>query len=103
MNKSDFIQNIAARLPEIPTRDVDHAARLLLELMASTLETGGRCEIRGFGTFSVRTRPGRKARNPMTGESVSVPRKTCRLFQTRQAIKSAANRINGGYSYQGIS
>ena len=88
MNKSDFIQNIAARLPEIPTRDVDHAARLLLELMASTLETGGRCEIRGFGTFSVRTRPGRKARNPMTGESVSVPERPVVYFRPGKQLKA---------------
>jgi len=29
--------------------------------------------VRGFGAFSARSRPGRKARNPRTGEAVAIP------------------------------
>jgi integration host factor subunit beta len=40
--------------------------------MISELASGGRVEIRGFGSFSLRYRKPRMARNPKTNEQVPV-------------------------------
>jgi integration host factor subunit beta len=72
VNRSELIALIQQRHPHLLASDVELAVKGLLEQMAETLSTGGRIEIRGFGSFSVRQRAARRARNPRTGEAVQV-------------------------------
>ena len=87
MNKSDLIHQIAVRYRDIPAEDIEHAVNQLLEMITRTLEQGGRCEIRGFGAFSVRKRAARPARNPKTGEPVTIPEKYVMHFKPGQPLK----------------
>ena len=73
MTKSELIQRIAQKQPQIVERDVELAVKMMLDQMAACLASGGRIEIRGFGSFSLRFRPARAARNPRTGTPVSLP------------------------------
>lgn len=59
----------------------------MLDHMAAQLAEGGRIEIRDFGSFSVVTRPARRGRNPLTGESVAVPAKGLPLFRPGLALR----------------
>ena len=62
---------------------------LLLE-MRSAMERGAKIELRGFGTFEPRLRKGReKARNPKTGEAVSVAPHYVTVFRAGQELKKA--------------
>lgn len=99
MNKSEFTQSIAACLPDIPKRDVDKAVRLLLDQLSSTLVSGGRCEIRGFGTFSLHTRKARMARNPKTGGPVTLPEKRMPHFKPGRLLRE---RVNLGKTEESI-
>ena len=72
MLRSDLIYRLIQRNPQLSSTTVDHAVKMLLEHMIETLAADGRIEIRGFGSFNVRQRPARLARNPKTGESVPV-------------------------------
>ena len=66
----------AALAPQIfdrVERDVELAVKVMLEQMTACLAGGGRIEIRGFGSFTLRFRPARTGRNPNTGTSVSLP------------------------------
>ncbi|MGB1258230.1 MAG: HU family DNA-binding protein [Thiolinea sp.] len=83
MNKSELMRCVAQRLPDIPERDVEQAIKVLFEQLSSTLAAGGRCEIRGFGAFSVHTRKARVARNPKTGSSVLIPEKHMGYIPTK--------------------
>lgn len=87
MNKSELIQSLSTHLSDIPEKDIDQATRSLLELIVSTLEKGGRCEVRGFGTFSLRTRKAGMRRNPKSGESVPVPEKHVLHFKPGKFLK----------------
>jgi len=69
MNKSELIKRMSDRLDQLSGRDVDLAVHALLDIMSESLATGGRIEIRGFGTFSNHFRKPRKVRNPKTGEA----------------------------------
>ena len=73
MTKSELIQRIAQKQPHIVERDVELAVKMMLDQMTACLASGGRIEIRGFGSFSLRFRPARAARNPRTGTPVSLP------------------------------
>ena len=46
-----------------------------LDEIVAAIRRDGRIELRNFAVFEVVTRKARKARNPRTGESVSVPAK----------------------------
>ncbi len=91
MNRSELIRSIAERLPEIPEQDVEQAVKVLLEQLSSSLAEGARCEIRGFGTFSVRTRNARLGRNPKTGKPVALPEKRVAHFKPGKLLAKMVN------------
>ena len=68
MNKSELIKRMSDKLDQLSNRDVDLAVHTLIEIMSDSLASGGRIEIRGFGTFSNHFRKPRTVRNPKTGE-----------------------------------
>ena len=72
MNRSELIALIQRRQPHLPSTEVETAVKDLIRLMAETLSTGDRIEIRGFGSFAVRWREARSARNLRTGALVEV-------------------------------
>ena len=72
MNKTELIERLISRSPELPATDVGLAVNNLFEQMTTALEKGERIEIRGFGSFSIRQMKARQARNPKTGETVQV-------------------------------
>ncbi len=47
-------------------------------------------ELRGFGTFEIKTRKGRKARNPKTGQSVMVGNHGVAVFRPGRELKQKA-------------
>ena len=68
MNKSELVKRMSDKLDQLSSRDVGLAVHTMLEIMTDALPSGGRIEIRGFGTFSNRFRHPRTVRNPRTGE-----------------------------------
>ena len=50
--------------------------------------------IPGFGSFKVKIRAAKTARNPKTGEPVAVPERTVPTFQAGKALKEAAAQWN---------
>ena len=94
MTKSELIERLAQKQPQLAYRDIELAVRSILELMTQRLANGERIEIRGFGSFSLHYRPGRVGRNPKTGEPVSLPEKHVPHFkpgkELRERVDSAA-------------
>ncbi len=76
---------------QLPVKDVELAVNILLEQMGEALAEGGRIEIRGFGAFSVRFRPGRMARNPGTGEVFPVEGKYWVHFRPGKELLDRTN------------
>jgi integration host factor subunit beta len=91
MLKSELIERLASEYPHLTQKDVERVVNLILDSMVGTLEKGGRVELRGFGAFSVRSRPARAGRNPRTGESVSVPAKHVPFFKSGKELRERLN------------
>ena len=72
MTKSELIEKIVSRQPQLSSKDVELAVKTLLDHMSQTLSSGERIEIRGFGSFSLHYRAPRVGRNPKTGETVDL-------------------------------
>jgi integration host factor subunit beta len=72
MTKSELINSLANQFPQLTHLDVTIAVQSMLDSMTVALVNNDRIEVRGFGSFSVNTRPPRIARNPKTGEKIQV-------------------------------
>src|SRR3569832_1331783 len=72
MTKSELIEKLSLKQSQLTSKDVEFAVPRLTEQMAQTLASGGRIEIRGFGSFCLHYRPPRIGRNPKTGEAVAL-------------------------------
>ena len=93
MTKSELIEQLAARQPQLEYRDVELAVKELLEQMSAALAVGERIEVRGFGSFSLHYRPPRVGRNPKSGESVHVPDKYVPHFKPGKELRDRANNV----------
>ncbi|MGL6195758.1 MAG: HU family DNA-binding protein [Thermoguttaceae bacterium] len=78
--KRDIVKTIAERLglSQVVTKKI---VQETLDVIIETIVETGRIELRMFGTFDVRHRPPRIARNPNTDEKVKVPAKTIVRFK----------------------
>lgn len=86
-----MIEILSQRQTQLAYRDVELAVKTMLEHMASTLSSGDRIEIRGFGSFSLHYRPPRTGRNPKTGDSVSLIAKYVPHFKPGKEMRERVN------------
>jgi len=87
MNRSHLIVTLASQFPNLTANDADESVQLILGAIQHALASGGRVEIRGFGSFSLSCRKPRIGRNPNTGEKVSVPAKCAPYFKPGIELK----------------
>ena len=97
MVKSELVKLLGAHQPQLTPRDVELAVNCIIEQMAQALETGDDVEIRGFGHFTVRQRPPRRARNPKTGEAVDLEAKAVVHFRPGKALRERVDAGRGQY------
>ncbi len=93
MTKSELIERLAERHPQLSAKDIELVVKSLLEQMSESLAHGSRIEIRGFGSFSLHYRAPRVGRNPKTGESVSLDGKYVPHFKPGKELRE---RVNAG-------
>ncbi|MEO8811529.1 MAG: integration host factor subunit beta [Caulobacteraceae bacterium] len=91
MIKSELIATLARENPHLTQRDLERVVGTIFESVIATLEGGGRVELRGFGAFSIRSRPARPGRNPRTGAAVEVPAKHVPFFKSGKALRARLN------------
>jgi integration host factor subunit beta len=60
---------------------------LMFKGFINELKNGGRIEIRGFGSFSIRRYKAYKGRNPKTGKAVDVKPKRLPFFKVGRELK----------------
>jgi integration host factor subunit beta len=91
MVKSEMVQALNKKLPDFQERDVESALNCIVNQMLDALVKGERIEIRGFGSFDLRHRSPRIARNPKTGESVQLAAKAAVHFKTSKEMRDRVN------------
>ena len=91
MTKSELIQIITSKQTNLTKEDVETAVNCIFNRINEELGCGGRIEIRGFGTFSIRQHAAKMGRNPRTGEKVSVPRRHSVHFKPGGKLRERVN------------
>ncbi len=73
MTKSELIEKLSDGHELLNKKEAETVINLIFGGIGDALSQGSRVEIRGFGSFSVREREAREARNPKSGELVKIP------------------------------
>lgn len=86
MTKADIVDRIASAtgLTKVETEVVVDG---FLKTVSEALVEGKHIEIRGFGTFRVKKRKPRLARNPRTGESVPLDEHYVPVFKVSRELR----------------
>jgi integration host factor subunit beta len=96
MIKSELISRIAEQNPRLYAKDTEKAVNTILDEIAAALVRIDRVELRGFGTFTVRTWGSRPlGRNPKTGAPVSIPETRHPSFKTGKEMRDRLNATLG--------
>ncbi|HTX19461.1 MAG TPA: HU family DNA-binding protein [Bacteroidota bacterium] len=90
MTKADIVDVIASGtgLTKVETEAVVDG---FIQTVIASLRDGKNIEIRGFGSFKVKKRKGRVARNPRTGEQVQVDEHYVPIFKVSKDLKAIVN------------
>ncbi len=91
MTKSQFVDALAQTTGQTK-QDSERALEAVLETLSAALKRGERIDWRGFGVFKVREAKARQARNPRTGEMVSVPAKKVATFKPGKEFAASLNQ-----------
>ncbi len=87
MNREGLIRE-TSRLCGMPRIEAERVVDTIVDSMTAALTRGDKIELRGFGTFHVRSRSARSGRNPKTGAFVHVPPKRVPFFKAGREIRS---------------
>ena len=86
MNKSQLIERIAKE-EGITIKNAASVVNVVFDSMSESLAKGDRVEIRGFGSFKVKSYNSYQGRNPKTGEIIQVKEKKLPYFKVGKEMK----------------
>jgi integration host factor subunit beta len=91
MNKSDLIETLSNK-ENLTEKNASEIVDLIFDGFTDTLKMGGRIEIRGFGSFTVRNYEPYTGRNPKTGTKTEVGEKKLPFFKVGKELKTRVNK-----------
>jgi len=86
MNKSDLVEALSNG-EDLTRTKAEVIVNLVFDEMTNALAAGDRVEIRGLGSFKVKSYDGYKGRNPKTGKRIRVKPKRLPFFKCGKELK----------------
>jgi integration host factor subunit beta len=90
MTKAELVDEVS-RNSDLNKKDAEVIVQTVLDSIVDSLKAGEKVELRGFGSFRLRSRASRQGRNPKTGEKVFVPAKRVPYFKPGKELKTLIN------------
>ena len=87
MTKSELITQLSDKFSQLVHKDAELSVKTIID----SLGKNNRVELRGFGTFGVKHRKPKKARNPGTGEAIYLPERHVPTFKPAKNMRSHVN------------
>jgi integration host factor subunit beta len=91
MTRSELLDLIKEQCSYLENKEVENVVQIVFSEIISGLTVGNRVEIRGFGSFSIKSRAPRIARNPRTGQDVEVGSKLLPYFKAGKELNNLIN------------
>ncbi|HEX2768110.1 MAG TPA: integration host factor subunit beta [Geobacteraceae bacterium] len=93
MTKSELVDRIVAANGILTRKESELVVNIVFDSMSEALKNGEKVEIRGFGSFTVRERGAREARNPKSGEIVNIQAKKAPFFKTGKELRERVDTL----------
>ena len=90
MTKAELVEEVAKE-SDLTKKDAEVIVQTVLDGITEALQRGEGVELRGFGSFRIRSRSPRQGRNPKTGSNVSVPQKRVTYFKPGKELRDIIN------------
>jgi len=91
MTKAELVEEVAKE-SDLTKKDAEVVVQTVLDSITVALQRGDGVELRGFGSFRIRSRSPRQGRNPKTGSNVSVPAKKVPHFKPGKELRDIVNQ-----------
>lgn len=91
MNKSELIDAIAIKAPDVTKQAIGEIITAFTESVSDCLKNGDDVTLIGFGTFKLGKREARTGRNPRTGEAIKIAAANVPKFSPGKGLKDAVN------------
>ena len=93
MTKADLVEHVTEAIeqtsgPLISKKDCARVVDAFLDAIRDALKEQKNIEVRGFGTFKIRQRKTRMARNPRTGAPVEVSARPVPVFKPSKELRA---------------
>jgi len=92
VTKAELVDEVA-KASDLTRKHSEVIVDCVFSAISDALRRGDKIELRGFGSFRIRHRDGRRGRNPKTGAGVIVPPKQVPHFKPGKELRE---RINAG-------
>ena len=91
MTKADIIHEVS-KMTGLTKVEIEAVFNSIIVNIADSLKQGERVDIRGFGSFLIKQRPARDARNPATREIVKLKERFVPVFKVSKILKEDVNK-----------
>ena len=91
MTKADIIHEVS-NMTGLTKVEIESVFNSIIVNISDSLKRGERVDIRGFGSFLVKQRPARDARNPATREIVKLQERFVPVFKVSKILKEDVNK-----------
>ena len=91
MTKADIIHEVS-NMTGLTKVEIESVFNSIIVNISDSLKQGDRVDIRGFGSFLVKQRPARDARNPATHEIVKLKERFVPVFKVSKILKEDVNK-----------
>jgi nucleoid DNA-binding protein len=88
VTKADIV-DIVSHATGLTKVDTEAVIDGFIATITNSLQRGKRIEFRGFGSFSLKVRKPKKARNPGTGEEIRLPERIVPVFKPSKILKDS--------------
>jgi integration host factor subunit beta len=92
MTKAQIIERVSEQVAGLTKRQAEVVVNTIFNCIRQSLQRGDKTEIRGFGSFRLRSRRMKEGRNPKTGATVAVPAKKVPFFKAGKELKELMNK-----------
>ena len=90
VNKSELVAALAEKT-DVSKKEAEKILAAFVDSVSGALSKEDKVQLIGFGTFDVRKRPARTARNPRTGEEIKIAASKVPVFKAGKALKDKVN------------
>ncbi|HEX7707048.1 MAG TPA: integration host factor subunit beta [Thermoanaerobaculia bacterium] len=100
MTKAELVDEVS-RVVQVTKKQAEMIVNIVFDSIVESLRSGQKIELRGFGSFRLRSRKSRTGRNPKTGEKVEVPSKKIPYFKPGKELKELINKALADVELEG--